>query len=163
MSCPFSDPAHQPRPRRRGLGMWLAVLWLAGCGKMETVSPGRGVEREEGNVATVYPSGEDPREDVRHGLWRGMEGDRRVWEVRYTRGVPAGPYREWNAEGEMIATWPYDWEGRIAGWARWFEDGEPVFKLEMDPENPPDFDPLGRAGDLLEWGRAQADGETPEP
>lgn len=144
----------EPLNRRGGLLPLTLCLILAtfmpGCAEVETVSPGRGAEREVGSMATVYPSDGEPRR-ARHGRWRGMEGERVVWEVRYTRGVPTGPYREWNDSGELIATWPHNWEGGIEGWARWFENGEPVFKVELSPESPPDFDPVGRAERLREW------------
>jgi len=101
-------------------------------------------------MATIYPSGEESRID-RHGLWRGMNGDQVVWEVRYTRGVPTGPYREWNADGELIATWPYNWNGEIEGWARWFESGEPAFKKEVTAEDPPDIPVVGNQSYLRNW------------
>jgi hypothetical protein len=112
-------------------------------------------------MAKVYPSGEKSRMD-RHGLWRGLEGDRVVWEVRYTRGVPTGPYREWNADGEMIATWPYNWDGHIDGWARWFEDGEPVFKLEISPDAPPPLEVIGDASGFRTWAESLSQSETEE-
>jgi hypothetical protein len=126
-------------------------LLVAGCGSsLESVTPGRGALAEIGPMAKVYPKGEAARVD-RHGLWRGMNGDQVVWEVRYTRGVPTGPYREWNAAGELIATWPYNWEGEIEGWARWFENGKPAFKAEINPLLQPEFDTIGDAGALKEW------------
>ncbi len=100
-------------------------------------------------MAKVYPKGDEPRMD-RHGMWQGLEGDRVVWEVRYTRGVPTGPYREWNEEGEMIATWPYNWEGQIEGWARWYEKEDPGFKIELTPEQEFDLDPIGKAVEFRE-------------
>jgi hypothetical protein len=101
-------------------------------------------------MAKVYPIGEAARVD-RHGMWRGMEGNRVVWEVRYTRGIPTGPYREWNQEGEMIATWPYNWDGEIEGWVRFFENGEPGFKVELTPDLELEMDPIGKAADFREW------------
>lgn len=137
---------HTQFPLRR-FGFVFLWLLLAGCGEPTTVAPGRGVARERGPMAKVYPSGEEARVD-RHGMWRGLEGDRVVWELRYTRGVPTGPYREWNGEGELIATWPYNWEGQIEGWARWYENGEPGFKMELTPGQEPEFDPIGKAGEF---------------
>lgn len=129
----------------------VCFLLMAACGSApETVRPGRGAEIEVGPMAKIYPLGEAARTD-RHGLWRGMNGDQTVWEVRYTRGVPTGPYREWNSEGELVATWPYDWEGRISGWARWFLEGKPDVKMEITPEMAPDFDVVGHAAGLKEW------------
>lgn len=130
-------------------GLW--VLLSAGCGSsLETVLPGRGAEKEVGPMTRVYPAGEAPRVE-RHGLWRGVNGDQRVWELRYTRGLPTGPYREWNAAGELVATWPYTWEGRLTGWARWFENGEPAFKAQIDEAQQPPFDPVGRGDALQQW------------
>jgi hypothetical protein len=114
------------------------------------VAPGRGAAVERGPIAKVYPSGEEARMD-RHGLWRGMNDGQVMWEVQYTRGYPTGPYRQWNAEGEMTATWPYNWDGEIEGWARWFENGETLFKLEITPESQPDFDPIGQANAFRVW------------
>lgn len=130
-------------------------LLLSGCAKVVTVAPGRGAEQEVGPVAVVYPSGEPARE-ARHGVWRGMTGDRRVWEVRYTRGVPVGPYREWSEDGQMTATWPYNRDGMIEGWARWFENGEPGLKMEISAEQGPAFDPIGDSVRLAEWVKSQA-------
>ncbi|MDF3127804.1 hypothetical protein P0Y35_01210 [Kiritimatiellaeota bacterium B1221] len=131
------------------------VLLLSACGSaLETVTPGRGVEKEVGLMAKVYPSGKDARVD-RHGLWRGMNADQVVWEVRYTRGLPTGPYREWNAEGELIATWPYNWEGEIEGWARWFTEGAPDGKILLSLENQPDIEVIGRAQAFKNWMVAQ--------
>lgn len=101
-------------------------------------------------MAKIYPAGEKPRVD-RHGLWRGLHGDQVVWEVRYTRGNPTGPYREWNEDGELIATWPYNWEGEIEGWARWYDSGEPGFKKEVLMDENPDFDVIGRHTDFKQW------------
>ena len=98
-------------------------------------------------MARVYPAGEPPRMD-RHGRWRGLTGDRVVWEVQYTRGNPTGPYREWNEAGELMATWPYNWEGEIDGWVRWFEGGEPVAKVEVDPKTPIRIQSIGNAAGL---------------
>lgn len=134
------------------------LLFTACGGRMETVSPGRGMSVEErGPVAKVHPAGRDPVE-ARHGLWRGFDehGTRR-WEVRYTRGNPAGPYREWDANGGLFATWSYDWDGNLTGWLRWFDDGEPGFKHQLSEDTRPDFDPIGRGTDLLEWAKAQSD------
>ena len=137
-------------------------LFLAACAEVQTVSPGRGVEREEGPIAKVFPSGQEPRED-RHGLWRGMDGDHIRWEVRYVRGLPSGPYREWNIEGDLIATWPYNWEGNIEGWMRWYENGESSEKGELTLEMPqPPFDPIGRASELQKWFESRPE-PTPEP
>ncbi len=137
----------------------LVLLLLTACGSApETVTPGRGVEKEVGAMAKVYPTGEEARID-RHGLWRGMDGNQVVWEVRYTRGVPTGPYREWNAEGELIATWPYNWEGQIEGWARWFTAGEPDGKMLISLENPPDFEVIGQSQAFKVWMAAQATGD----
>lgn len=128
---------------------------LAACSSApETVRPGRGAEAETGPMEKVYPSGEASRID-RHGLWRGMDGERVVWEVRYTRGVPTGPYRQWNEDGEMIATWPYNWDGEIEGWARWFDEGEMDGKIEITEENRPSFDAIGKASALKDWMRDQ--------
>lgn len=136
--------------------LFLALL-LTACGQPNQVSrwPGRGVaEREEGPMARVFPSGGDPVE-ARHGLWRGLdEQHRRRWEVRYTRGNPSGPYREWDGEGRLVATWAYDWDGNLMGALRGFaSDGSLREAWELDPANPPDFDPIGRAADFLEWAR----------
>jgi len=141
----------------------LFCLFLAACGGQEpvSVSPGRGVAaRETGPVARVFPSGEEPR-DARHGLWRGVdeEGGLR-WEVRYTRGNPAGPYREWDEQGRMTATWSYNWDGVLTGWLRWFEeDGTPGFKFELTENVMPDFDPIGRAAELKAWAQSFAESE----
>lgn len=105
---------------------------------------------ERGPMAKVHPKGEAARVD-RHGMWRGLDGDRVLWEVRYTRGVPTGPYREWNGDGGLIATWPYNWEGKIEGWVRFFENGEPGFKVEMTPDVEPEMDPIGKAADFRQW------------
>ena len=132
----------------------LVLLLLTSCAEQKEVSPGRGVEREVGPFATIYPSGEELRED-RHGLWRGMDEERKVWDVRYTRGVPTGPYREWDADGNLRATWPYNWDGAIVGWARWYENGEPTTKIELKVDTQPDTDVIGKA-DLFEaWVLAQ--------
>lgn len=139
----------------------LLPLLLTACSDLHTVEPGRGAEREVGPMAKVFPSGEPAHMD-RHGLWRGMDGERVVWEVRYTRGLPTGPYREWDAEGNLSATWPFTWEGQMEGWARWFEDGEPGFKIEVQPGEAPDFDPIGRAMELREYfENALSTAETP--
>lgn len=127
----------------------LACVVFAGCNDLATVEPGRGVALERGPMVKVYPKGDEPLMD-RHGMWQGLEGDRVVWEVRYTRGVPTGPYREWNEEGEMIATWPYNWEGQIEGWARWYENGEPGFKMELTTDQEFDLDPIGKAVEFRE-------------
>lgn len=115
---------------------------------------------ERGPEAKVFPSGDEPRVD-RHGLWRGLDADgHRVWEVRYTRGVPTGPYRQWDSQGELIATWPYTWDGEVEGWARWFEGGEPAFKFKFGEETArPDFDPIGNAERFRVWAESQ---ETPD-
>lgn len=168
MNVGYSASAVQQTPTREpnvtAWTMWALSLCLlgllSGCGRTETVAPGRGVDHETGPMAKVYPSGE-PSRNARHGLWRGMDGERVAWEVRYTRGLPAGPYREWNAEGDLSATWPYNWNGKIEGWARWFQDGDPLFKLEISPDQQPKFDPIGRADDLLEWARKQSESDTP--
>lgn len=124
------------------------ALFLSACGPaLETVQPGRGAEREVGPLARVYPAGEDSRMD-RHGLWRGFNGDQMVWEVRYTRGLPTGPYRSWNENGELTATWPYNWDGEIDGWARWFENGNPGFKRKLSSASAPAGDWIGRQADL---------------
>jgi hypothetical protein len=129
----------------------VSLLFLSACGSInETVEPGRGSEKEIGPMATIYPSGNESRID-RHGLWRGMNGEQIVWEVRYTRGVPTGPYREWNEKGDLIATWPYNWDGEIEGWARWFEAGEPGFKKEILLETQPNFDAVGKNAELQTW------------
>lgn len=129
----------------------ILVLLISACAPVpEQVTPGRGAERETGPLAKVYPKGSEARMD-RHGLWRGMNGEQVVWEVRYTRGLPTGPYREWNSAGELVATWPYNWEGKIEGWARWFENGQAAFKMEIAPETQPDFDPLGNGAALQAW------------
>lgn len=108
-------------------------------------------------MVRVFPSGRESVE-ARHGRWRGLDASgRRVWEVRYTRGNPSGPYREWNAEGVMIATWPYDWDGNLVAWLRWFEeDGTPGFKFQMRGEQP-DFDPIGQAERLKAWAKTQVE------
>lgn len=126
------------------------ILLLTGCADSKTVTPGRGVEREVGTMARVYPSGEASRVD-RHGLWRGMTGDQVVWEVRYTRGVPTGPYRQWDENGNLQATWPYNWEGEIVGWARWYENGEPTTKFELTEDLQPEGDVIGRADVFEAW------------
>lgn len=129
----------------------VGALLLAGCARESELVPGRGAAMERGPVAKVYPAGEPARED-RHGLWRGVDAEGgTVWEVQFTRGLPTGPYREWNGAGDLIATWPYNWDGKIEGWARWFENGEPVFKRELTSEEEPGFDPIGRAEDLRTW------------
>ncbi len=140
----------------RALALSACLLGLSACSEMSTVSPGRGVEREIGPLAKVYPQGASARMD-RHGLWRGMEGEKVVWEVRYTRGVPTGPYREWNEAGELVATWPYDWDGKLTSWARWFDGTEPSFKHEFKEEAAqPAFDPIGDADGFRQWAEAQA-------
>jgi len=141
----------------------LLCLLFTACGRVETesVRPGRGAAAlETGPVARVYPRGEEARSD-RHGLWRGLDAEgRRRWEVRYTRGHPAGPYREWDGQGRMTATWSYNWEGELTGWLRWFEeDGSPGFKFQLDDELRPDFDPIGRAEDLKAWAGARLPAE----
>lgn len=128
-----------------------ALVLLSGCRPvLETEQPGRAAEREVGPVAEIYPRGEPSRRD-RHGLWRGMDGDRMIWEVRYTRGVPTGPYREWNARGELIATWPYNWDGEIDGWVRWFTDGQPDGKIQLSPGEGPETDMIGNAAGFKIW------------
>lgn len=102
-------------------------------------------------MARISPKGEESRQD-RHGLWQGLNGDQVIWEVRYVRGVPSGPYREWNAAGDLIATWPYDWDGQLSGWIRWYADGAPSGKVQVSELSVlPEFDPIGRAGDLEQW------------
>lgn len=127
-------------------------LLMAGCGgREETVRPGRGVSVEErGPMVRVYPSGREPVE-ARHGLWRGFDaaGQRR-WEVRYIRGNPGGAYREWDADGNLLAEWSYSWDGELTGWLRW-TDG---FKHQLG-EDLPDFDVIGRAHVLREWAEGQ--------
>jgi hypothetical protein len=130
------------------------LVLLTACSEPNTVTPGRGAEKEVGRKAKVHPSGEEPRVD-RHGLWKGMNGDQRMWEVRYTRGNPTGPYREWNEKGELIATWPYNWDGQIEGWVRFYENGEPIDKFEIIPEDDIGFDPIGQAAVFLEWLRSR--------
>ncbi len=133
------------------------TLLLVACGEVKTVRPGRGVAAEErGPVAKVYPRGDDPVE-APHGLWRGFDdsGVRR-WELRHTRGNPAGAYREWDADGELFASWTYDWDGNLTGWLRWYDQGVDGFKYQLDPENLPDFDPIGRAAELKSWAKNQS-------
>ncbi len=127
-----------------------SAFLLAACTRT-VEEPGRATPVERGPTAKVYPSDGPPRIE-RHGLWRGLceKGSPR-WEVRHTRGKPSGPYREWNERGQLRATWPYDWEGRIDGWARWYEEGHEVFKFNLDPSHPPPFDPIGRADELRLW------------
>ncbi len=129
-------------------------LLLSACADRDEVRPGRGAEVEVGPTATIFPSGKEPRED-RHGLWRGMEGERVVWEVRYTRGVPTGPYREWDASGNLRATWPYNWDGEIVGWARWYEAGEATTKYELTQESQPESDVIGKADAFESWSLEQ--------
>mgnify|MGYP006310977485 CR=1 FL=1 len=131
-------------------------LLFTACGRdSATVDAARGAAVETGPMARVFPSGGPARED-RHGLWKGLDGEGRPrWEVRYIRGRPTGPYREWNEAGDLVATWPYNWDGEMDGMARWFEDGEPVFKFRMDPEQPPGFDPIGDADGLRAWAESQ--------
>jgi len=130
-------------------GFIFAVLMLmaGGCASREEVAPGRGAEMEVGAIATVFPSGSGSVR-ARHGLWRGMNGDQLVWEVRYTRGVPTGPYREWNEQGEMIATWPYNWDGLIEGQARWFEGDKQVYRREITVEEEMGAEWIGKAAGL---------------
>ena len=128
----------------------ISLIFLTACTEQKTVSPGRGVEREVGPVAKIYPAGEEPRID-RHGLWRGINGDRVVWEVRYIRGLPTGAYRQWNSDGELIATWPYSWEGIPEKWARWYHNEQPEFKWRVKEQIELPFDPIGRAGDFKAW------------
>lgn len=139
----------------------LFLVFLTSCAKQEVIEPGRGAAKEEGPQAKVYPVDAEARID-RHGLWRGKEGERTVWEVRYTRGVPTGPYREWDEQGNLRATWPYNWEGKIEGWARWYEAGEPSFKLNL-AETQPDFDPIGQADQLETWAKALEQSLTEKP
>jgi hypothetical protein len=129
-------------------------LLLAACGgREETVRPGRGVAAEErGPVARVFPAGREAVE-ARHGIWRGYDEDgRRRWEVRYTRGNPAGPYREWDADGALVAEWSYDWDGHLTGRLSW-ADG---FEVELTDELP-DFDVIGRSERLRAWAEELAD------
>ncbi|WFB34770.1 hypothetical protein P3T73_11425 [Kiritimatiellota bacterium B12222] len=132
------------------LPLFFLLLWT-GCGsEIETITPGRGAEKEVGPMANIHPSGESPRID-RHGVWRGMNGEQMVWELRYTRGIPTGPYREWNEDGVMIATWPYTWDGKISGWLRWFDASGPVAKYEVKEPIQLPFDPVGASSMLREW------------
>ena len=133
------------------------ILMFAGCGsEPHTVSPGRGVAvTEQGTKARVYPRGGTP-ETRRHGLWQGIDAEGNLrWEVRYTRGNPSGPYREWDATGQMIATWPYDWDGNLTGWLRWYDDAGESYKFQISETHLPDFDPIGRAADLKQWAKRQ--------
>lgn len=133
----------------------LSLILLAGCSEMSK-DIGRGAALERGPLAKVWPKGATARVE-RHGRWRGMDpGDRLVWEQRYTRGLPTGPYRQWNAEGQLIATWPYNWDGKIEGWALWYENGVEVFKKEIQPDAQPDFDPIGQAARLRRWAEGLA-------
>lgn len=128
-------------------------LLLFGCGgREEVVRPGRGVAVEErGPMVKVYPSGREAVE-ARHGLWRGFDAaGLRRWEVRYTRGNPSGAYREWDAEGDLLAEWSYSWDGGLTGWLRW-TDG---FKVQLGDEFP-DFDAIGRSDKLRIWAEARA-------
>ncbi len=138
----------------RTIALISVCLMLAGCGgREEAVRPGRGVAAEErGPVVRVFPSGRESVE-ARHGLWRGFdESGLRRWEVRYTRGNPGGAYREWDAEGTLLAEWSYSWDGELSGWLRW-TDG---FKYELG-EDLPDFDVIGRADKLRAWAEAQSE------
>ncbi|MCC5843947.1 MAG: hypothetical protein JJU05_06825 [Verrucomicrobia bacterium] len=128
----------------------LCLLMTACGGREEIVRPGRGVSAEErGPVVRVYPAGREAVE-ARHGLWRGFDADgQRRWEVRYTRGNPSGAYREWDADGDLLAEWSYSWEGELTGWLRW-TDG---FKFELAGELP-DFDAIGRSETLRAWAEA---------
>lgn len=104
-------------------------------------------------MVRVFPAGRPPVE-ARHGLWRGVDGQgRRRWEVRYTRGHPSGAYREWDAEGQLLAEWTYSWEGELTGWLRW-ADG---FKFQLGDLRP-DFEVIGRAEALRSWAEAQSEG-----
>lgn len=144
---------------KRLLTLSCCLLLTAACTpEVKTVRPGRGgAEMERGPEVIVHPKGADPLV-ARHGLWQGLDAqENRCWEVRYTRGHPTGAYREWNAEGDMVATWPYNWDGQVEGWARWFENGEPVYKREISAETQPDFDPIGSAAAFREWAEAQPD------
>lgn len=130
-------------------------LLLAACGGREKIiRPGRGVSVEErGPMVRVFPAGR-PAVEARHGLWRGVDdqGQRR-WEVRYTRGHPSGAYREWDAEGQLLAEWTYSWEGELTGWLRW-SDG---FKFQLGGLRP-DFEVIGRSEALRSWAKAQTEG-----
>lgn len=135
----------------------LFLLLLSSCGGIDSIiEPGRGVDQESGPKALVYPAKESARE-ARHGLWRGERDGNRIWEVRYTRGIPTGAYRQWNDEGELIVTWPFNWQGEIEGWARWFEQGVAVEKIQITPENQPPFDPIGAEEQLKAWAEETGD------
>jgi hypothetical protein len=134
----------------------LICLLLSACATdVKTVKPGRGpAALERGPEAKVYPAHQAPHV-TRHGLWQGLdEAGKRRWELRYTRGLPSGPYREWDSQGRMTATWSYNWQGQLEGWARWFENGKPVYKRELTPDTQPGFDPVGYAAALREWAEA---------
>jgi len=134
----------------------LLCLLAAACATdPKTVAPGRGIAHiERGPEAKVHPIGQAPAL-ARHGLWQGFdETGKRRWELRHTRGLPSGPYREWDAQGRMVATWSYNWQGQLDGWARWYEAGKPVYKRKLSPETQPDFDPVGYAAALREWAEA---------
>ncbi len=142
----------------------LLAIFASGCATdVKTVSPGRGPARvERGPEAKVFPIGQEAR-IARHGVWKGFDETGKLrWELRYTRGLPSGPYREWDAQGRMVATWSYNWQGELDGWLRWFEDEKPVFKRKLAPPVQPDFDPVGYAAALREWAEALPE-ETSEP
>lgn len=133
----------------------IALILLTACGLQEiTIAFPRTVSVEErGSVAKIYPKGGEARVD-RHGLWAGYdaEGVKR-WEIRYTRGNPAGAYREWDAHSRLIAEWAYNWDGQLDGEALWYhEDGEVKQRCTIFfDEKQPDFDSLGESLALSVW------------